>query len=477
MIKRMIAAVLIPAVLSVLICGCSLNESAKTDMAQPVVSIGEESADLAVFKALFDNYLPYMQYYGQDPMAGRASLESFQDWILDSLTEDVVTRHQARLAGFELTDEQEEELKAQTDEELKDIYDRLMKFAEQDFADDPSSTVETYFSGLVDQESEYYTGVAMSWEDYKVYYTEHARDAYIVKAYKEKVCAEFEPTDADVRSWYESSKASDKANYDEFPASYRLDEELYETSFGILETAHPITYVPEGYSRIMHIVVSPEGELSEEYAADIARMDELKAEYGELSFEDALNAADTHAARLSAILAEYSELKTRTDGEFDAFVENARNKIYMAFGELEEGKPFGDVMLRYTEDERVVGRDGTGGCEAFRTKGELISLEYDGANDWSAAVKAEFKKLSKGQYSKVFMDEGSYHIIFYASDETPGDVPIEGIYDDIKSVCLEGVQGSQWEALIEEWKRDPELTVNMELIRSVGADELEQVTE
>lgn len=471
--KKLMAA-LIAGTLCLALFGCSLSEKNTSDPTTVVVSIGDEKADLAAFKALYDNYLPYMQYYGQDPLSSAAALESFQDWILDSLTNDLVTRYQAKEAGFKLTDEQEEELKKQTDEEIKTVYDRLMKYAEQSFADDPDTSVETYFDGLVNSESEYYTGVALGWEDYKAYYEEQARDAYIVKAYKEFVCREFEPTEADVRSWYESACAADKANYEDSPEKYRKDEELYETSFGVIEGAYPITYVPDGYSRMMHIIVTPEGELSDEYVQKLDRMEQLKAEYGELAFSDALSGQALHAQRLQAILDEYSGLKSETDTEFDSFVAGARNKIYMAYGELEEGKPFAEVMLKYTEDERVVGRDGTGGCEAFREKGELISTVHNGPGDWSETIKSEFAKLVKGTYSKVFMDGGSYHIIYYASDEKAGVVGMDSIYDDIKSICLDGVQGSQWEALLEEWKNDPELKVNMDLVRSVGVGDLKE---
>ncbi len=470
--KKLIAALIGGLCVVTALCGCSLNESAPNDPTSVVASIGEESVNLAAFKALYDNYLPYMQYYGQDPLADKASLESFQDWILDSLTNDMVALHQAKEAGFELTPEQEEELSAQTEEELGSVYERLMKFAEKSFAEDPETTVETYFNGLVNDESEYYTGIALGWEDYKAYYEQQARDAYIVNAYKELVCREFEPTDADVRDWYASALKADKANYEDSPEKYRKDEELYETSFGVIDGAYPITCVPAGYSRMMHIIVTPEGELSDEYVQKLEHMEELKAEYGELAFDDGLSGETTHLQRLLAILEEYSRLKAETDAEFDAYVENARNRIYMAYGELEAGKPFAEVMLKYTEDERVVGREGAGGCETFREKGELISTVHNGLGDWSAAVKTEFSKLSVGAYSKVFMDGGSYHIIYYASDEKAGEVPIESIYDDIKAICLDGVQGSQWEELLEEWKNDPELTINMELVRSVGLEDL-----
>ena len=458
-------------------CACSLKKNASPDPAEKVVSIGGQSASLALFKALYETYLPYMQYYGQDPLECEASLESYQDWLLDSLTGDIVTRYQAEQAGFELSAEQEAALKEQTDSELDELYDKFMRYAEQSFSEDASIPVDVYFDSLVNSESEHYTGIAMNWEEYKEYYREESRNAYIVSAFKEQVCGEFLPSEEEIRSWYENALDSDKANYADSPEKYRTDEELFETSFGEDSSVYPITYVPEGYSRIMHIVVSPEGELPEDYETKLDRMDEIKAEYADLAFEDAISGTQKNTAAMSALLDEYMSLKEESDAEYDAYVESARNKIYMAYGELESGKPFADVMLKYTEDERVIGTDTEPGCEAFQNKGELISLTHRGLDDWSANIIAEFSKLEKGEYSGVFMDGGSYHIVYYASDEPAGEVPLAAIHDVVETVCAEGIRNAQWDLIIEEWKNDPDLKINMDLIRQVGREDLDKEEE
>lgn len=473
--KRKLSAALASAVLlCAVLFGCSSKEEHVKDLSEPVITIGEESASLAVFYALYDNYLPYMQMYGRDPTESEAALHAFQDWILDTLADDIVTRHQARMEGFELSQEQEKELAGNTEREIEDIRESLMKKAEQEHDEDPSVSVEMCFEGLVNSESEYYTGFSLGWEDYKNYYREHSRDAYIVEAYKEFVSSQFEPTEKDVMDWYEAANKSDRNKYAQSPEAYRDDEELYETSFGKSKDAVPVTFVPKGYCRMMHIIVTPQGELSEDYAKNIARMNELESEYGRLALLDGLKGSDENAARMAELLNEYTSLKAVTDEEFAAYSGSAKAKIESAYAELESGKPFAEVMLRYTEDERVVGSEDSNGCEAFRTKGELICLDIDSLHDWSPAVKSEFKSLSRGRYSEVFIDGGSFHLIYYASDEEPGDVPAERLYEDMKAVCAEKVRETQWEALLDEWKNDPELVINMELVRSVGMNELKR---
>lgn len=471
--KKIIAALCLLAASALLFCACSLGgkqgkDPSKADPASAVISIGDESISLAAFKANFESYLPYMQYYGQDPLESYASLTGFQDWLVDAMTDDLVTLYQAERSGFKLTAEQEAELNELTETELDSAYNSFMKYAEELLGTDPKLTINDFFEGLVNTESEYCTGIAMSWADYREYLKGEARKAYIVTAYRDKVCEEFAPTDDDINDWYEAALRSDRSSYMDSPEKYKEDEELYEQFFGMSEGVTPVTYVPSGYYRVLHIIVTPEGELPEEHSAKLARMDEIKALYAELSFEDAVNGTKAHSAEMEALIREYKALKEATGEDYAAFVSEANKKITQAYSELLSGRDFAEVMLRYTEDERVA--QGS----AIAERGELISLEYTSENDWSEGVKAQFAKLSEGEYSGVFMDEGSYHIIYFLCAERSGEVPIERLYEDIKAVCGSGVQDSLWENLLDEWKKDPDLKINEDLIRTVGTDELEE---
>ncbi|MCR5611996.1 MAG: hypothetical protein K6F68_09250 [Clostridiales bacterium] len=473
MIKKTIRLIAMASAALLLLTACAnKNKTDNIDRSTPVLSIGDESVSFAMYKALFDNYLPYMQYSGHDPLESESSLKSYRDWLVDILSDDLVTLYQAKQSGFKLTEEQEAQLAADTENEINDLYLNFMKVAEQEYSEDNSIPVSAYFDGIVNSESEYYTGVTMGWEDYKEYYRGQARNSAIVKAYREFVCSEFHPADDDITDWYDSAVVNDKAVYTANPERYKTDEEEFEQYFGLRDGVTPVAYVPSGYSRMMQIVVSPEGELSEEYSKKLDRMDEISREYGRLSFEDAVNGTDANASKMTELVNEYKALKESTDAEYEEYIKAAREKIEAAMSEIDEGKPFAEVMLKYTEDKRVVGDENSEGCKAFREKGELISLKHTSSADWSQTIKDEFKKLSLGERSDVFMEGGSFRIIYYASDETSGEVPLEAIYDDIKAVCTAAVQDEQWDALLTEWKKDPALKINEELLNVVGKDSL-----
>ena len=89
---------------------CSGNKKNSAESADPsktIIRIGDQTVSFASYKALFDNYLPYMQYYGQDPLESESALTSYQDWLVDELTNDLVTVYQAKSAGFKLSEKQE----------------------------------------------------------------------------------------------------------------------------------------------------------------------------------------------------------------------------------------------------------------------------------------------------------------------------------------------------------------------------------
>lgn len=101
---------------------------------------------------------------------------------------------------------------------------------------------------------------------------------------------------------------------------------------------------------------------------------------------------------------------------YNKFIEPYRAKIDKAFAELEGGADFAQVMLKYTENEYVAGSDSYGGCETFRTKGQLISTKHSSSKgDWSSTVKEIYSLLKPGEYSDVFTTRTAACISFTAA--------------------------------------------------------------
>lgn len=126
----------------------------------------------------------------------------------------------------------------------------------------------------------------------------------------------------------------------------------------------------------MDIVVIPEGELGDDYKKKNEQLDSLREECTSLLFTDALNGDGANSERIAQLISDYKTLQAECDEMYNKFIEPYRAKIDKAFAELEDGADFAQVMLKYTENEYVAGSDSYGGCETFRTKGQLISTKH-----------------------------------------------------------------------------------------------------
>ena len=221
----------------------------------------------------------------------------------------------------------------------------------------------------------------------------------------------------------------------------------------------------------MDIVVYPSGTLSDEYKSKQSRMKAIYDEFSELAFEDALSGSSNNSELISSLIEEYRQLDQECRDMYDDYIRDARAKIDMAFEELENGADFADVMMRYSENDVVVGSETAAGCAAFQTKGQIISLEYECQLDWSDTVKEIFSMLAIGEYSRVFTDDdGSLHIIKYVSDIAPGDIPLDDVREAVTYFVKADSNEEKWDELMQVWLDDPNIVRNMPIVRYLGKD-------
>ena len=277
-------------------------------------------------------------------------------------------------------------------------------------------------------------------------------------------------TDADIADWYEKQLKSDKELYASNPGQYKDNEEYFEKYCGIYDDAAPALVVPEGYSRIMDIVVIPKGELGDDYKKKNEQLDSLREECTSLLFTDALNGDGANSERIAQLISDYKTLQAECDEMYNKFIEPYRAKIDKAFAELEGGADFAQVMLKYTENEYVAGSDSYGGCETFRTKGQLISTKHSSSKgDWSSTVKEIYSLLKPGEYSDVFTDtDGSLHIIYRGAGETPGEVKLADVIDKVTAIVKATSDTEAWDELLDTWMDDADIVYDKDLIASVG---------
>lgn len=476
-VSRVAAAVLALAMVLTLGACKKKNETDNADVndnTSIVAKIGDESINMALYKAAFDSYAEYWTQLGFDPFTSKTDLENLQDVVLEGLLSDIAVLYHAKKEGITLTEEEHKAVEAEFGEAYASLESDYMTLAEEAQKKDPSLTVEQHYAKLIGELSAYYTGRVMSVDEYKAEYLKELINEVLIEKYKEKVVSEFNVSEEDVVEWYIKQVEVDKDLYTKTPEQFKEDAGFFEIYRGLRADAYPTTYAPEGYARLMDIIVLPEGTLSEDYSAKLAELTELGDECAALLFNDAINGNNDNRERIDELLVKYRALEKESNALYEEFIAPAKTKIEAAYAELESGIPFADVMLKYTENTYVIGESDYEGSTTFRTVGQLIAPEIDcGATDWSKTVKDIFSMTPEGKYSNIFTDEdGSLHIIYNCGKVQSGQIDIETIRGDIEYVLKNENGAKDWDELIKAWIADSAMEVNRESIRAVGADRL-----
>ncbi|MEL7608197.1 MAG: SurA N-terminal domain-containing protein [Bacillota bacterium] len=436
--------------------GCALNDSGTANTNQVIAKVGSHEITYGEFKQLYDYYAQMYASYGMDVSSDPTMASSLQSGILNSLVQDKVLIYQAEKQGFtKLSAEQQAELDERIKTQLDSINEYYRSAAEAEAAESTEEDfdVEARAKEMIKEDADsYYPGKNYTAEQYLDLMTQDVKDAYYTELLKDSVTAPLTVSDDEVTKWYNEYAETLKSEYTEDATLYMDDMEEFEANNG-----QPVVYAPAGYSRIMDILIAPEDEPSEEYTANITELDTLKAECGELYIEQA-NGTD-NSARIAEIVAEYNKLKAETDQmETDRF-KDVKAKIDEAYGKLQSGTAFADVMAEYTQNTSFTAVD------AYKQKGMLIG-ESDDA--WSEALHEQFKSLAVGQYSQAFKDDDGYHIIYRVSDVAQGATPVDEVKTAIHDFLLAQKQDEEWNACIQEWSADGSVIIDYNRLSKLG---------
>ena len=437
--------------------GCALNNSANTtDMNQVIAKVGSHEITYGEFNALYESYLSAYTSYGYDIASDPSAVSYLQTSILNSLVQEKVLLYQAEKQGFtKLNDEQQAELDKSVQTQLDSVNEYYRSTAEAEAAEatEENFDVDARIKEMIKEEADYYyPDKNYTAEQYLDLLAQKAKETYYTDLLKESVTSTITVSDDDVTKWYNENVETLKSEYAEDATLYMDDMDEFEANAG-----QPVVYAPAGYSRIMDILIAPEEEPSEEYTSNVTELDTLKAECGELYIEQA-NGTD-NSARIAEIIAQYNELKAKTDQMETERFADSKTKIDEAYSKLQSGTAFADVMAEYTQNVSFTTTD------AYKQKGMLISSSDD---TWSDAIHDQFKNLPVGQYSQVFKDDDGYHIIYHVSDVTEGATPLDQVKTAIHDFLLTQKQDEEWNACIKEWSADGSVVIDSSRLEKLG---------
>ena len=464
--KKLISVLLVLAVSLACVfsfAGCDIGtkgNDGETDTTTVLATVGDEKIYLHEFKATYDMYVEYYANYGYDITNDAEALKEFKTSLLNRMIAEKAALIKAKEAGLdEYTEEQKAEIADSLEKELTSIEEYYMPLAKEQVESGDEAEIQAKYEELVAEESVNYTGVKMTYEEFLDYVEKSITNNYLMSLYqKEIVYKDLKVEDSAIEDSYNERVNADKESFEATPADYKNAQESAE-----LYESIPTAYTPEGYSRMLSILIEPKGETSTQYTDNETKMNNISSEYGDLAWDNAINPNAENAKKLNELVAEYKKLKAENEAEFTKVNAEYRTKAEEAYKALVDGKTFVEVMKEYGEDPDF--NEGS----VFIEKGVLISNEHKSSSDLSDEVKAEFKKLNVGEFSNVFEDEDGYHIIYYLRDEPAGIRDLEDMRSFIETELLTEIQNSEWNALIDAWVADTEfVNIDQELLDSVA---------
>ena len=454
--------------------GSNTSEAEKftdKELETPVITIGERTVTLAEFIEFYEEIKSYYSTnYGYDIASDPETLAQYIDLISEELIGSTMELHKADELGLStLNDEQKAEVEKRYEAELEEMHEYYREYAESDLSGSDSATaedIEKKIEEYVLDEAAYYCGEGTTIEEYHEYLRNKEEEDYIKELLYEEVVKDVKASDEDVEKWYNDAAEDDEEYFTEHPESYKDECDSFETTGYISDgkTAVPPLYVPENYVRVYHIFTTSNEKPGEDYTDNEEKMTKLETEYGKLAFENAtVGTTKANTDRMSEILREYEELKKENEKELKRIYKDAKKKIDEAYKKLENGEDFVEVMKEYTEDTNFTEN------KTYIEKGKLISTFYTSTSDWSDTVKANFRGLKKGEYTKVFLDEDGYHILYYVAKETSGVRSLKDVRQYVVDQILVDAKDKFYDKTKEDWLKDTSIIKrNTDLTDRVG---------
>lgn len=272
--------------------------------------------------------------------------------------------------------------------------------------------------------------------------------------------ADVSVSDEEIQEAYDSRVTQDEEDFTDDDFTYNSARTAGET----------ITWNPEGYRAVKHVLIMFDDEQSSLYtdlqSTLTSLSDELEAlENPEEAADEEAEASDeeteasTDAAEDAAGTAEETEAETeaeaepRTAEEIQADMQQVGAEIEALYTQLlpraqevidafNAGTSFDDLIAQYNEDPGMQSEPGS-------TIGYAVS---ENSTYWEEAFTDGAMSIAEvGQISAPVYGSNGIHIIYYMSDITPGAVAFEEVADAIETEALDAKISETYSNQVTAW--------------------------
>lgn len=247
--KRKIIACLLAALLLTvtILSGCAADKLA--------AKVGDTEITVSRLQNYYTSSISYASYYGYDVTTAEG-VESFQDYLLDSMIASAARIYEANKAGVTLTDEELAQAETDAKEDYDEFYQEHLTAAENAGAADKNAYANKLMTETLVKNK---TTVSKL----KAQLLQDAKDAILVQKHQTQLLEGVTPTEDEIKAAYDKEAEAQKALFDATPSTYFTYEMYYYYGYSFL----PV-YVPEGFFYVRQILVESE-DLAKEIKSKI----------------------------------------------------------------------------------------------------------------------------------------------------------------------------------------------------------------
>jgi hypothetical protein len=331
-------------------------------------------------------------------------------------------------------------------------------------SDEKMAELEEEAKLAFDEAYEYYLSMAAGdTDEVRAKQTEYDmyRDGYILEHIKSELisAAKYDMLVEAARGEVtEISEEELKADYEnrvvEDEDTYNYDYAAFESA--MMEEGTVVTWMPEGYRTVKHILIMPEDEVldavaeaRDAYAAAEENLIALEEELAEVNDDDAEDSdaeqrtAEEIQADIDAANAELASLKTAVEEAEAACIASEQETVDAIYAALEAGEDFNALIETYGEDPGMQN-------EPTMSRGYYVSADSESWDQNFTDGAMLLENIGDVSATPVVGTSG-LHIIRYESDVLAGAVAFEEIRDELADSALETARDEYAATLLEQW--------------------------
>ncbi len=373
------------------------------------------------------SYFAYMYAYYYGTSLTEDDSYSIAQSVAEGFMNTIAVLMKAEEMGITLTDEEIAACEEYAQTKWQEDYDAAYATAE----------------GETEEERKLHTEYTLASQgvSYEYYYHQYEWDLIITKV------EEIITADAPVLNDDELLAAlAEQAMEDE--KTYTANTTAFETA--MLEGNVMVTWIPEGYRTVKHILLIPEDEVLLPYIDTRNEINAANSEMASLTSErlkvkngEGERTLEEVEADIDAKQAELDELNAKLDQNEADCIANVDEQLDEIYARLEAGEDFDAVMAEYGKDPGMA-------MEPSMSDGYYVCATSE---TWDYSFRNGAMALENvGDYSaEPVVSASGVHIIYYNSDVKGGLVALDDVREEFTASAQQTANSVYFNELCVEW--------------------------